>query len=116
MSARQDLTLDAGRDYEIAVVLTEADLTTPLNLLDCVLEWAVAEAPGLEPLISKSSVIGGITVTDIGNGGATIHVLQADTELLGGITAQHEMLVTDALGAEATVFAGLVTIIQSVLH
>ncbi len=117
MSARQDLTLAAGRDYEITVVLTEADLTTPLNLLDCTLEWAVSEAPGLEPLISKSSSLaGGITVTDIGNGGATIHVSQADTELLGGLTVQHEMLVTDALGSEATVFAGLVTITQSVLH
>lgn len=117
MPARQDISLDAGRDYEIAVVLTEADLTTRLNLLDCVLSWAAIEAPGQVPLISKTSlVVGEITVTSIGEGEATIHVVQADTDLLGGVTVEHEMMVTDATGNEATVFAGLLTIRQSVLH
>lgn len=116
MTARQDITLDAGRDYEINVVLTEADLSTPLNLLDCTLSWGVTETPGLVPMIIKSSDAGGITITDVSGGKATIHVVQDDTELLGGLTAQHEMLLTDALGAEATVFAGLITITQSVLH
>ena len=117
MTARQDLTLDAGRDYHISVVLTEADLTTRLNLLDCILSWAALEAPGQDPLISKTSLLAAeIEVTSIGEGEATIHIVQADTEELGGVTIRHEMMVTDALGNEATVFSGFITIKQSVLY
>lgn len=117
MPARQDISIDAGRDYEIAVVLTESDLTTRLNLLDCILSWAVTEAPGQTPMINKSSLMPGeISVTSIGEGEATIHIVQTDTDLLGGLTVEHEMMVTDASGNEATVFAGLLTIRQSVLH
>lgn len=117
MAARQDMTVDAGRDYAITVVLTESDLTTRLNLLDCVLSWVVVEAPGQVPLLSKTSTVSTeIEITSIGEGEATIHLAQADTEALGGITVRHEMMVADSSGAEATLITGYITIKQSVLH
>jgi hypothetical protein len=117
MTARQDFTIDAGRDYGLLVSLFEADQTTPLNLLDCQLEWAMTPVGGTKTLVSKSSAdMTEIEVTSIGEGLLTIHVKQLDTQELGDLTCQHELLVTDASGTEATVMQGLVTILGSLIH
>lgn len=117
MTARQDFSIDAGRDYGLAVSLFEADQTTPLNLLDCELRWAVTKVGGTVALVSKSSVDPlEIEVTSVGEGLLTIHVSALDTEELDDLTCQHELLVTDATGAEATVMAGMVTFLRSLIN
>lgn len=110
MTARQDFTIDAGRDYELSVALFEADTTTPLNLLDTLVEWIVSKQ-GVRQLVYKvSSVPAQIAITSIGEGLLTIFVHAADTDDLGALTCEHELIVTEATGAEATVMRGLITI------
>lgn len=110
MTARQDFTIDAGRDYQLLVALFEADNTTPLNLLDTTLEWIVSKQ-GVLVLVNKNSIDPSeIDITSIGEGLATIHVNAIDTEDIGATTLEHELIVTDASGSESTVMRGLVTI------
>jgi hypothetical protein len=110
MTARQDFTIDAGRDYQLFVALYENDNTTPLNLLDTTLEWIVSKQ-GILVLVNKNSTDPEeIDITSIGEGLATIYVHAIDTEDIGATTLEHELIVTDAGGAESTVLRGLVTI------
>lgn len=116
MTSRQDFTIDAGRDYELLVALFESDTTTPLNLLDTTLEWIVSKQ-GVVALVNKSSADPAeIEVTSIGEGLATIRIMGLDTEELGALTCEHELIVTEASGAEATVMRGLVTIMKRSLN
>lgn len=110
MTSRQDFTIDAGRDYQLSVALFESDNTTPLNLLDTIVEWIVSKQ-GVVQLINKSSMDPTqIEVTSIGEGLLTIYVEALDTEVLGALTCEHELIVTEAAGNEATVMRGLITI------
>jgi len=117
MTARQDFTIDAGRDYGLVLALFEADLTTPLNLQDCELEWIITAASGQTALVNKSSLDPDeIEITSPDEGLATIHVHASDTADLGMLTCQHELIVIDAAHLEATVMRGLVTIIRSLIQ
>ena len=116
MTVRQDFTIDAGRDYGLSVLLTEDDGETPLNLTDCVIAWVASKASGQTAIISKSSDDSAeIDITDVAEGEATLFIDAADTEDFGGLTYEHEMVVTDAAGAEATVLRGLITITKSLI-
>lgn len=116
MTARQDFTIDAGRDWELTVALTEEDGTTPLDLTDCSLAWAASKASGQTALIAKStSDSSQIHITDIAGGLAVIFVLQTDTETLGGLTCEHELVVTDAAERESTMLRGLITITKTLI-
>ncbi len=116
MTVRQDITIDAGRNYGLTVVLTEDDEVTPLNLSGCVIVWAASRAAGQVALISKSSANAAeIDITSEADGEATIFLIPTDTEDFGGLTCEHEMVVTDASGDESTVLRGLVTITKSVI-
>lgn len=117
MAARQDFTISAGRDYGIQIALFEEDQETPLSLLDCNVKWAVSRMAGSPILIAKTSDIPTeIEITSVDQGLLIIHVQQLDTELLGALTCDHELLVTDITGAEATVMRGLITILRSIIH
>jgi len=117
MTARQDFTIDSGRDYGLLVELFEADQTTPLNLQDCELEWVVAAASGSTALVNKSSLDPDeIEITSVEEGLATIKVYSTDTVNLGALTCNHEMIVIDADHTEVTVMRGLITIIRSVIQ
>lgn len=116
MATRQDFTIDAGRNYGLTVVLTEDDEVTPLNLFGCTIVWAASRAAGQTALISKSSDDAAeIDITAEADGEATIFLLPEDTEDFGGLTCEHEMVVTDAFGDESTVMRGLVTIHKSLI-
>jgi len=113
MTTRQDFTIDAGRDYQLSVALYESDQTTPLNLLDTIIEWVVSRQSGSSALLVKSTGDPQeIEVTSIGEGLLIIHIEGLDTEPLGDLTCEHELVVTDSTGAEATVLRGLVTIVK----
>jgi hypothetical protein len=115
MTARQDFTIDAGRDYQLSVALFEDDQTTPLNLLDCELEWIVSRS-GVVSMLDKSSLDPAeIEVTSIGDGMVTIYIHASDTEQLGALTLDHELIVIDPEHSEATVFRGLVTILRTTM-
>jgi hypothetical protein len=117
MTLRQDFTIDAGRDYGVLVNLTEADQQTPLNLLGCELQWTVTQMTGTAALVTKTSTIPTeIEVTSVADGLLVIHIDQADTDELGELTCEHELIVTDSGGAEATVMQGLLTIMRSLVH
>lgn len=116
-AVRQDFTVDAGRDYGLTVIITETDDETPLNLTDYDLAWAVSKAPGQIALISKTSADSAeIEITSAADGEATIYLVPGDTEDFGGLTCEHELVVTDASGAESTVLRGLVTITKSLIN
>ena len=116
MTARQDFTIDAGRDWGLVVVITEDDGETPLDLSECTLAWAASRAAGQPALISKTSDDADeILITSEEDGEATIFLIPADTEDLGGVTCEHELVVTDAASAESTVLRGFVTIAKSLV-
>lgn len=116
MTARQDFTISAGRDYGLLISLAESDQQTPLNLADCELEWIIARASTEIVLINKSSLDPAqIEITSPSEGLAVIHLEAIDTEELGNLTCEHEMVVTDANHTEATVMRGLVTILRSII-
>jgi len=116
MTARQDFTIDAGRDYQLSVALFEADQTTPLNLLDTTLEWIVSKQGVLVVLAKVSTDPTQIEITSLGEGLLTIHIDAADTEELGALTCEHELIVTEAVGNESSVFRGLVTILRTTVN
>jgi hypothetical protein len=117
VTVRQDFTVDAGRDYGVTVAITEDDNETALDLTDCDLAWAVSRAPGQTALISKTSADADeIEITSAAEGEATIYLVPADTEDFGGLTCEHELVVTDAAGAESTVLRGLITINKSLIN
>lgn len=114
---RQDFTIDAGRDYGLPVLLTEDDGETALDLTDCTIVWVASKAPGQTAIISKSSEDEAeIHITSEAGGAATLFIDGLDTEDFGGLTCEHEMVVTDAAGAEATVLRGFVTITKSLIN
>lgn len=117
MSARQDFSVDSGRDYGLPVTITEDDDETPMNLLDCDLSFIVCRAAGQAPIITKTSADDTeIDVTSVADGEATIYIDGADTEDFGGLTCEYELSVTDSDGDEATVLRGLITIKKSLAN
>lgn len=116
MSERQDFSVFAGRDYELPVAITEDDGITPLDLTNCDLAWVISRAPGQAALVTKTTAaVLEIAVTSAVNGQATIYLVQTDTEDFGGLTCEHELVVTDAGGDDSTVLRGLITIQKSLI-
>src|SRR4029077_9139340 len=104
MTMRHDFTVDAGRDYGLQISLFEADNETPLNLLDCALEWIATKSSSNRALIAKTNEDPAqIEITDSAGGKITIFIYQTDTDNLGGLTCDHELMVSNyTTGAEAT--------------
>jgi hypothetical protein len=116
MSERQDFTIFAGRDYELPVTITEDDGVTPIDLTGCSLAWVVSRAPGQAALVTKTTAsVLEIDITSDVDGEATIFLGQTDTEDYGGLTCEHEMVLTDVATDESTVMHGLITIQKSLI-
>src|SRR4029077_15370588 len=95
MTMRHDFTVDAGRDYGLQISLFEADNETPLNLLDCALEWIAAKSSSNRALIAKTNEDPAqIEITDSAGGKITIFIHQTDTDSLGGLTCDPEVMVS----------------------
>jgi hypothetical protein len=91
------------------VVSVEDPSGTAVDITGSSIAWALAEAPGESPTVSKSTGDSSISITDATNGEFTVYVDSADTEGLSGVY-YHEAELTDSSGNVHTVTTGYITI------
>lgn len=105
----QNITMFAG-DSKNLVVTVLNDSGGPIDLTGAVIKW-IMYRNNVGADVTKSSLNGGITISDPLSGVFTISVLSADTSDLAG-SFNHAAQVTDARGFATVVMNGRVTINQ----
>lgn len=113
----QDIVIYAGDDAELDISLFEEDGTTPLNVQNATINWALSSIYDTRALlVNKSSVDSNeIELTDAPGGEIKIYLIPTDTDALGGELYKHEVEVSVG-GKTTTVLTGIVTINKTLLH
>lgn len=108
----QDFTYDAGDDLDLVVTVRDAVAGggSPINLTGATIYWWLLDSPeSTAPLVTKSTVGGGVAITDAGAGEFTVTLDPADVAALNGRYV-HKAKVKDSAGDEVTVTTGDVVI------
>jgi hypothetical protein len=118
MTATDESVPGVGEDYiagdtaQLVVTVTD-DAGDPVTLTGATAAFALARTRGDDPVITKSTIDGGITLTDPANGELTVTVDGTDTADLGGPHGRryyYEVTLGDETGQTATVTTGTWTI------
>jgi hypothetical protein len=118
MTATDETVPDRGEEYiegdtaRLVVTVTD-DAGDAVNLTGATAAFALARTRGGDPLVTKSTDGGGITLTDPANGELTITIDGADTADLGsprGRRHYYEVTIRDGSGQTVTVTTGTWTI------
>ena len=112
----QNFEIHAGDDLVIPVTVTD-QAGQPVDLTGATAAWQAArgtpEKFSKTPALSKATG-SGIVLTDPASGTFEITLAAADTEGLRGVF-YHEAEVTDAGGNRATVLAGTMTVLATLI-
>lgn len=110
---QQDFSMHSGDDRVLTVTVLDS-AGSAVNITGGTITWALSKqaADAVEPkgdaLITKSTSVGGVTITDGPNGQCSVTLVEADTADLAG-TYYHEMQVVLS-GDTSTVLYGTATI------
>lgn len=116
----QDTSFFAFNDHIIQYALFDDDVTPAvvLDITGAVIKWVISHKitagnPNRSPLLAKSTVTGGIVVTDASNGLLEVTITDTDTEFLHG-DYYMELEVTDTSGNKTVQSTGVLTLLKNV--
>lgn len=118
----QDASFYANNDFVLAYTLYDDD-ADPVVLLDvsgATIKWVISHKvsagnPGKIPMLAKSTVTGGIVITDGPNGEVEVTVADTDTEFLKG-NYYMELELTDTSGNKTVQSTGILTLLKNVTN
>lgn len=118
----QDASFYANNDFVLQYTIFNDDVD-PAVLLDISgssFKWVISHKtsagnPGKIPLLAKSTVTGGIVITDGPNGEVEVTVTATDAEFLKG-DYYMELEVTDTSGNKTVQSTGILTLLKNVTN
>lgn len=115
MAAPQNFSLTAGDTGELDFSAYQADGTTPLDLTGADIVWKMTRFPGdaADPVVSKATGGGGITITSTSAGTFKVALDPADTADIAPLRYFHGVKVTDGAGNISTIATGFCVIRQT---
>jgi hypothetical protein len=116
MTAVQDFSIPLGDDQNVTFAI---DPSVDIPLAGATVTWeayamAYAVPDPTQPLISKSSASGGVSII-VSPEQFTVHLVAADTEPLFCGNYYHEAEIVDASGSHVTAIQGAMTVTLAVI-